>query len=656
MPLVQTRGAASAQGFGEFAQASAVPNYIEDVFSTYLYTGTGATRTITNNIDESGKGALTWIKSRTSVQSHILNDTVRGAGNNLLSDSTSASLSINDTLTAFGTTGFTLGADSNAVVNGSGQNYVSWTLREQPKFFDIVTWTGNGTNRTISHNLGSVPACILVKSTSGGYAWAVYHSSLANTEYLVLNSTAAKATDATYWNSTTPTSTEFSIGTAIPVNNSGANYVAYVFASNAGGFGLTGTDNVISCGTYTTDGSGVATVSLGYEPQWVLTKATSGIYGTTDWVIADNMRGMPAPPTTDKVGGLFPNTAGAEDNNYNRSVHPTSTGFVAYQYASTPYIYIAIRRGPMKVPTVGTSVFSPISPNNAVNTKNTTGFPIDLQLGKYRAIDSNILAVDRLRGASTDSTSSGQQLRTNTTNAEDSGTWTRGWDNTGFLTPVAYASTPVILWNFGRAPSVFDEVCYTGTGTGGQTFSHNLGVTPELMIIKSRSASGNWPVYSTATGNTKVIYLNYDTYASASNEWNNTTPTASVFTLGINSSVNNSGTTYVAYLFATCAGVSKVGSYTGTGATQTINCGFTSGVRFVMIKRYDSGSTGDWYVWDSARGIIPANDPYLLLNSAAAEVTGTDYIDTTSVGFDVTSTAPAAINANGGTFIFLAIA
>jgi hypothetical protein len=110
----------------------------------------------------------------------------------------------------------------------------------------------------------------------------------------------------------------------------------------------------------------------------------------------------------------------------------------------------------------------------------------------------------------------------------------------------------------------------------------------------------------------------------------------------------------VGYLFASCPGVSKVGSYTGTGTTQTINCGFTGGARFVLIKR--TNSTGDWYVWDSARGIIPANDPYLLLNSTAAEVTGTDYIDTTSVGFEITSTAPAAINANGGTFIFLAIA
>jgi D-alanyl-D-alanine carboxypeptidase len=120
------------------------------------------------------------------------------------------------------------------------------------------------------------------------------------------------------------------------------------------------------------------------------------------------------------------------------------------------------------------------------------------------------------------------------------------------------------------------------------------------------------------------------------------------------SATNASGGTYVSYLFASCPGVSKVGIYVGTGTTQTINCGFTGGARFVMIKRTDS--TGDWYVWDTARGMIPANDPYLLLNSTAAEVTGTDFVDTTSVGFEITSTAPAAINASGGTFIFLAIA
>jgi len=115
---------------------------------------------------------------------------------------------------------------------------------------------------------------------------------------------------------------------------------------------------------------------------------------------------------------------------------------------------------------------------------------------------------------------------------------------------------------------------------------------------------------------------------------------------------NAGANSYVAYLFATKAGISKVGNYTGTGTTLAIDCGFTTGARFILIKR--TNATGDWYVWDTVRGIIAGNDPYLLLNSTAAEVTSTDYIDPVSTGFELSSTAPAAINANGGSFIYLA--
>jgi hypothetical protein len=187
--------------------------------------------------------------------------------------------------------------------------------------------------------------------------------------------------------------------------------------------------------------------------------------------------------------------------------------------------------------------------------------------------------------------------------------------------------------------------------------THNLAAVPELIIVKSRSGSfQGWHVYAATLGNNVNLYLQ-STLAenTPSGDWNTTSPTSSVFTVGAGGyDVNNNATTYIAYLFATCPVVSKVGSYTGTGTTLQINCGFTAGSRFVLIKRTDS--TGDWYVWDSARGIVAGNDPYLLLNSTAVEVTSTDYVDTYSAGFEISSTAPAAINANGGTFIFLAIA
>jgi hypothetical protein len=251
-------------------------------------------------------------------------------------------------------------------------------------------------------------------------------------------------------------------------------------------------------------------------------------------------------------------------------------------------------------------------------------------------------------------------LSPNTTAAE--GAFTYGFDRMqGVSAP--WDASATVSYAFRRAPGFFDVVCYTGTGSA-TTQTHNLGVAPELLIIKSRSQTIDWNVWSqsgTQRNDFKASLNTAGSYGATGGDLVWGTPaigapsmTSTTFSIGSYIGVNNSGSTYVAYLFASVSGVSKVGSYTGTGTTLTIDCGFTAGARFVMIKRTDS--TGDWYVWDSARGIVSGNDPYLLMNSTAAEVTNTDYIDPANSGFEISSTAPAAINANGGTFIFLAIA
>ena len=635
-----------------------LPKYIEDVFSTYLYTGTGATRTITNNIDLSTKGGLVWIKNRdTAGYSNLLIDTVRGAPNALVSNLADPQTSATYGLTAFTTSGFTLGTSGGNDIeyNGSNKTFASWTFRKQPKMFDIQTWTGSGANRTISHALGAVPGCIMVKRTDTTGDWQVYHRSLANTEYLVLNDTAAKATGATRWNSTTPTSTVFSLGTDATVNASGGTYVAYLFAHDAGGFGLTGTDNVISCGSFTTDGSTNATVTLGYEPQWVLVKNTSA---AENWFLIDTMRGW-------NVAGssryLRANTSGAESGQ--ALGFPTATGFTFSGFsASNTYIYIAIRRGPMKVPTTGTSVYNAIARTGtgANATVTGVGFASDWVIARNRTGDGSAV-YDRLRGNTkelcTAETAAEYTITDGLTSFASMDGVSLGADATNGR--INYSPYTYINWFFKRAPSFMDVVCYTGTGSA-TTFSHNLGAVPELMIVKSRSRSAeNWPTYAApvfvpGAGYT-VGRLNDSIDFQLNNAlFNNARPTASVFSVGTDTSVNFSGSTYVAYLFATCAGVSKVGSYTGTGTTKQIDCGFTAGARFVLIKRTDS--TGDWYVYDSARGITSGNDPYLFLNSSAAEVTNTNYVDTDSTGFKVTAAAPAGLNASGGTYIFLAIA
>ena len=136
--------------------------------------------------------------------------------------------------------------------------------------------------------------------------------------------------------------------------------------------------------------------------------------------------------------------------------------------------------------------------------------------------------------------------------------------------------------------------------------------------------------------------------------WNNTAPTSSVFTVGPNNATNISGADYVAYLFATLPGISKVGAYSGTGNDINVDCGFDAGARFVLIKRTDS--TGGWYVWDTARGIVSGDDPWFLFNDTQAEITYNDFIDPYTSGFTVTSGAPATLNTSGGTYMFLAIA
>jgi hypothetical protein len=633
------------------SQVSNNVNYIEDVFSTYLYTGNGATQTITNNIDLAGKGGLVWIKCRnTDTTDNAVVDSARGPQNILVTNRTNAS-GPNDAVDAFTSTGFSLTNDTE-YVNANTQTYVSWTFRKQPKLFDIQTWTGNGSNRTIAHNLGSVPGCIIVKRTDSGANWQVYHrANTANpeTDYLVLNTTAATADSDTRWNDTLPTSTVFNLGTDATVNASGGTYLAYLFAHNAGGFGLTGTDNVISCGSFTGPNQ---TVTLGYEPQWILYKdtATAG----TSWQIIDNMRGM---SLTDSAR-LFPNSSGAEVTG-SQWITPTATGFITgASFASQTFIYVVIRRGPMKVPTLGTSVFAPNIGNN-VTTNGliaTAGFPVDVHLEAFNdASTFSTLFFDRLRGDAF-------YVQSASTAAEATA-GARSFANMQgtFYTGSFNFSTMDAIYDFRRAPGFFDVVCYTGTGSA-TTQAHNLAAIPELMIIKKRNSAtnGGWLVgrYISASLVQDGVGLNVPDAFPAARAWSssnfNSAPTSSIFGIGGFGVINASGDTYVAYLFATLAGVSKVGSYTGTAALQTIACGFTSGARFVLIKRTDS--TGDWYVWDSARGITSGNDPYLLLNSTAAEVTSTNYVDTDSTGFKVTAAAPAALNASGGTYLFLAIA
>jgi hypothetical protein len=328
-----------------FQTGGAVPVYVSEVFSTNLYTGTQATQTITNGIDLSTKGGMVWLKNRSAAYPHAIIDSARGLtnGNILSSNSTSGAQTSSPAntagISAFNTNGFTLRSDASEFGTNWGlfDNYVGWTFRKQPKFFDVVTWTGDGANRTIPHNLGSVPGCIMVKRTdSTAQDWNVYHQSIGNTFRTILNFTVQPADIGTAcWNATNPTSTVFSLGTNSGVNASGGTYVAYLFAHDAGGFGLSGTDNIISCGSATVV-SNSATVTLGYQPQFVLFKSVSST--PENWFIVDSQRGFPVSGLDNL---LCPNLSNQEGTGY--YISPTLTGFNFTGAPNYTYIYIAIK-------------------------------------------------------------------------------------------------------------------------------------------------------------------------------------------------------------------------------------------------------------------------------------------------------------------------
>jgi len=639
---------------------------IEDVFSAYLYEGNGTSQTITNGIDLSGEGGAVIFKSRTTTEDWHTYDTQRGTGKRIALNQTTAQYSGSATygLTAFNSDGFSVG--TTGAVNGNGINLATYTFRKAPKFFDVVTWTGSGSTQSISHNLDSQIGFMAVKATSYADNWYAFHRQMANPysytqPYLRLNGDFSVGSLGDFGTSVNLSNTS-SFQVSGNINLNGVTYVAYLFAHNNGDgeFGPDADQDIIKCGSYAGNGSADGNfVDLGFEPQWVMVKRADA--GAENWAVFDNMRFMVDSYGTSNNGKMLkPNNSQTEEGAGFADILPT--GFklsrnegVTNQSGGT-YIYIAIRRGPMAVPESATDVFEANSPAGSSSTTfksgNTSGSLLtDFVIGKPRIGSAGYgwLSSSRLNQkilyphlTAAEEGSASQFIGFDTQSGIN---WNSDWVTTN--------DSEYLTYHWKRAPSFCDVVTYTGNATAGRTVSHNLGVAPEMIWVKQRDVSRNWTCYFETLGTGVVIKLNDTTAAQSKTQRFDTAPTDSVFYLGNDTDVNSSGGEYIAYLFASLDGISKVGSYTGTGSSINIDCGFSSGARFVLIKRTDSA--GAWWVVDTERGIVSGNDPLLRLNTTDAEYTGSDVIDPYSSGFTVV-TSSGDFNTSGGTYIFYAIA
>jgi hypothetical protein len=327
------------------------PTLVSDVYSTALYTGNSSTQTITNGVNLTSRGGMVWIKARNigSFGDHMLSDTARGITNYLSSNRTGAQNwdGNADEVTATTSSGFTLGDAYR--VNASGNTFASWTFAENSKFFDAVTYTGNGSNsRQIDSSLSGVSQVgfAIVKRLDTSSDWWVNH---LNTPF----GNTGKLNTSEPWSSyggtltyalllNTSAAGNFALGSICvnyagygpALNVNGATYVAYFFANNAGGFGPSSTDNAITCGPMTVSGN-ASSVTLGYRPQWVMFRRITG----SDWFIVDSARGF----TSAQSPLLRPNQIDAESAN--TGINANSTGFTTSGILDDgDWIYVAVRQ------------------------------------------------------------------------------------------------------------------------------------------------------------------------------------------------------------------------------------------------------------------------------------------------------------------------
>ena len=426
-------------------------------------------------------------------------------------------------------------------------------------------------------------------------------------------------------------------------------------------FGKSGDKNIIDTGSYTGTGSSDGPViDLGWEPQWVIIKGT----GTVNWAIFDSMRGVPTK-THSSTGGdnyIHPDESSNETTNLER-IEFTSTGFKIrdggwINTAGDKHIYMAIRRsdGNVGKPVeVGTDVFS-LSPGNGSSTipNFTTNHVVDFATYRQPASTHHWEQTARLMG--TGYVYLNRDLAAN------------HWDKFVFDSMIGFQNhsghgSDYQAWAWKRHAG-FDVQVYDGLGalSAPRVFQHNLGKPPEMIWVKNCSSAYSWrvwhkdlssggaaaaPWYLVLDGNDAQT-ANGDIFGGSGN----VLPTATQWTTGGNAGVNENGSKHLAVLFASVAGISKCGGYTGTGASHTITTGFSP--RFLLIKNASYTGGENWRILDTRRGWGAGNDQQIRLSDNSSQSANEDWGTPTSTGFTLTASGDTAYNKSGDKYIYYA--
>ena len=311
-----------------------------DYFDTSLWSGNGGTQNITGL---SFQPDLVWNKCRSTTHDHQWWDSVRGVTKSIRQDN-EVEATHTDGLTAFNSDGYTWGA--NARNNGSGETYVGWAWKESATAgFDIISYEGNVTNRTISHSLGVTPQFFTTKNLENNSPgnWFGWVLTLDNDDTITLDrQNAIQSVNIFLWNNTLPSSSAISLGESGWANGDGEDYIGYLWTS-VEGFSKIGTYK----GNGNADGPFIYT---GFKPAFLLCKKLSG---DDNWEVYDNKR-----VTYNPVGkSLTPNTNASEatsrdvdflsngfkQRNTNGNTNENTYTYMYMAFAESPYKYATAR-------------------------------------------------------------------------------------------------------------------------------------------------------------------------------------------------------------------------------------------------------------------------------------------------------------------------
>jgi len=343
------------------------------VMAATTWSGNSGTQTLNNSVNGvSFQPDWVWIKRRNGTQFHQIYDVIRTATKALYpNDPNYVETTEANGLTAFTSTGFTVGSDTG--VNTSGGTYVGWNWKaggtattigigsissgvpsiassvsaNTAAGFSVVTYTGTLTAGTVGHGLGAVPKMIMLFPRNNiGYAQPVWHTSLGgstDSDYLVISNVGGRNYAGALtglWNNTAPTSSVFSIGTSVYSNTSAINYVAYCFAAVAG---------YSAFGSYTGNGDPNGPfVYLGFRPRFIMIKGSSF---ASNWFIEDSSRN--GYNVNDGVA-LRPNLTSGEDATTTYNLDILSNGFKLRSSAAdsntstATFVYAAFAENPLK--------------------------------------------------------------------------------------------------------------------------------------------------------------------------------------------------------------------------------------------------------------------------------------------------------------------